>query len=421
MTRRKPRILFVSERILGIDNPQKGFSLTDISGMPAIANITLGFIRRGWDVRWVQADPSFSRDEIVEVEGLTLARLHLPNVALGRLGKLLLYRWIWRMIVLHRKLRKLLSDWTPDLVYSHKTTFQLDCFLLSRQLRIPMVQRCYGAYLGPELHPGIGPRIWWQRRADILAFTLPVDLLITTNDGTMGDRVARYCRTPKERFYFWRNGIDRPAPVSEEDRRRMRQSLGLTEHTPLLVSACNLVGWKRVDRIIAAMPDILKAHPDARLAVVGDGDRRGPLETQARQLGVSHATMFLGNRPRREIMTLLAACDLCLCTYDRSNVGNSLLEALISGCCVVTLNTGATEEVIQNDRNGVLLKVSDESRIGRQCAALLGDPARRQRLRQGALQWADENLLTWAQRVDREIKLIESLPALRGIIPSCCG
>lgn len=51
-----------------------------------------------------------------------------------------------------------------------------------------------------------------------------------------------------------------------------------------------------------------------------------------------------------------AGAALFVSLYDRSNLCSPVMEALAAGKCIVTLNVGATGDVIRNGKNGVLLQ-----------------------------------------------------------------
>ena len=58
--------------------------------------------------------------------------------------------------------------------------------------------------------------------------------------------------------------------------------------------------YKGADTLIAALPRVLKAAPDASLVLVGDGDDRPRLEQLARDLGVlEHAHFLFGLSPEQ--------------------------------------------------------------------------------------------------------------------------
>jgi glycosyltransferase involved in cell wall biosynthesis len=113
--------------------------------------------------------------------------------------------------------------------------------------------------------------------------------------------------------------VDRFAPVSVEERRALRERLGLTRTNVLInVKRLHPLGGQR--HLIDAMPAVLRAHPDTELVICGAGALRETLEIQASSLGVADHVRFTG----------LVGNDV-VAAYDRAAdvfVLPSLLEAL---------------------------------------------------------------------------------------------
>jgi len=99
---------------------------------------------------------------------------------------------------------------------------------------------------------------------------------------------------------------------------------------------------------------------------------------------------------------------------DLSNVGNPLLEAMKCGKCVVTLNTGATAEIIKNDENGILLDIDNINNLPNIIIQLLNDDKSRDRLGHNARKYALEHFQTWDERIQMEIKFVEKLYSKNG-------
>ncbi len=406
-------VLLASVRVTGLDRPGAEFNLAETTGIPAGVQLMKAFIRNDWELHYISIDDTYEADEDVETQGMWLHRRKVLPTRPSKIRRLLTCSRIRIARTVMSRIVRLARQYRPDLIYSLMTSYQVECFLVARLFGLPVVVRQLGSNLGPMVHRRRTLRETWWCRQEYLAYNLPHDLLVITNDGCHGDRVAKYFRPPPSRFVFWRNGVDIPDPVSREDQMKIRGELGLGPDTPMLLSTCRLYWWKHVDRIVQAMPDVLKQFPDAKLVVAGDGEERPALDRLAAELGVTDSILFLGAIPRRRLPALIAACDLYLSTYDMSNVGNALLEAVAMGACIVTLDLGGTAEVIIDGRTGALLDMKDLPSLGRRCAELLADPAQRKRLGDGALRFAKENFRSWEERTDRELDLIEELPRFR--------
>ena len=88
--------------------------------------------------------------------------------------------------------------------------------------------------------------------------------------------------------------------------------------------------------------------------------RRG-VEDQARRMGVSHATRFLGHQSGWRLVDLFKACD-CVCVPSRNEpFGIVILEAWSAGKPVVASSNGGPSEIIWHDVNGLKIYDNPES------------------------------------------------------------
>ena len=145
------------------------------------------------------------------------------------------------------------------------------------------------------------------------------------------------------------------------------------------------------------------------LVVVGDGPKREALEQLAEQLGVREYVRFEGAVPHAEVPKYMAAADIFLSFYDWSNVGNPLLEAMMAGKCIVTLNNGDTGDFVRNGENGILLDYEDLPNLPRVINKLLADEYLRLYLGANARKFAKQHFWSWKERLDAEIKEVKKL------------
>ena len=240
------------------------------------------------------------------------------------------------------------------------------------------------------------------------------DLYIMTNDGTRGDEVlAQLNPSSAGKVRFWRNGLDldRLRPADSATRQRLRADLNVPDDALVLLTASRLARWKRVDRVVAAMPEIIRAIPKAELIVVGDGDERANLERQARDLGVWNSVRITGSVPQGDVLSYMQAADLFLAPADLSNVGNPLMEAMCCGMPIVTVDAGETSDLIRDGETGRLLPTGRPAAIAQAVIELARDTGMRCRLAKGAREEATKRFWTWEERMTAELEAVEQLVA----------
>lgn len=391
-------------------DPTRGF-LDDgrsFSGMPAIFKVLRGHLQSGHRIHYVCASQEISRSSAYRRGPLTITRIRLrprrPRSLLLR--KLIPTRLLWgfqlfpRLMAIARRCR-------PDCICALMISYMYEAFLASRLLRAPLVCRAFGTHALDARAERSGLVNWYRVLPEVLALLLPADHIIVTNDGSRGDRVLRRLRISQDKVHFWFNGVDKDRLSQAHDRARCQAHFGLPMDSFLLLSLSRLAEWKRVDRALLALPAVVSQHPNVHLVIAGEGEEEGNLKHLARSLGVESNTTFLGAVPHADIPLLFSASDIFLSLYDITNVGNTVLEALAAGKCIVALDTGATADVIHDGENGVLLKNKDLPRLSGVLCQLIHDSERRRRLEQGAREYAQNFLITWAERAQKEINLIE--------------
>merc|ERR1719161_1426988 len=115
---------------------------------------------------------------------------------------------------------------------------------------------------------------------------------------------------------------------------------------------------KGADLITEAVPDILGANGDVKFVFVCDGDAKMHCDHRANELGVAHATRFLGPKSGQELIDLYKACD-AVCVPSRNEpFGLVVLEAWAAGEPVI-----ASDQVgcpITNGHEGFIVSCSKE-------------------------------------------------------------
>jgi phosphatidylinositol alpha-1,6-mannosyltransferase len=152
---------------------------------------------------------------------------------------------------------------------------------------------------------------------------------------------------------------------------------------PRLLTVARLVARKGIDTMIAALPAIVRVHPDVRYQVVGDGPDRPRLLALAAQHGVARHIDFTGAASRDALPAIYAAADLFILasredpiTADVEGFGLVLLEAQAAGTPVIAANSGGMPDALLPGETGLLVPPDDPDALAQSALELLADPKR---------------------------------------------
>jgi glycosyltransferase involved in cell wall biosynthesis len=394
-----------------------------VPGTPSLFHLAERLAGRGIEVLWIMLDwtgPIPPGGHVHRRSSITIQVIPKPT---GHLARFLdgsergfLHRLLKPLdfISLRREARIAAERFQPDAVYS-VGIYTLLGTPLARRLGIPAITRMLGVFLGGYLERWWKPVCTWNEIATLL---VKPDLLIITNDGTRGDRVAERFGVPPENFWFPVNGVDSAVAALPGDRERMRMRIGAAPDDAVVISVGRLVAWKRMDRVITAFARAARgAGGTPRLLLAGDGPEQRSLEDHARRIGVADHVHFLGNVSRSLLRESLAGADVAAFTYEHSNVGSSLLEAMRAGKAILSIANGDTPLFIEHGVSGLLANTSSvDDELAVFMTRLFNDAALRSRLAGKAAAWAETNLPSWPDRMDRECEILEQL--VRGRAPA---
>lgn len=281
--------------------------------------------------------------------------------------------------------------------------------MISKRFNIPLVTRFQGTFL-------MDKKDRWRDRfcryPEYSAITTKADLIVMTNDGTQGDIVLKRLKNFSTTL-FLRNGLDLydkyESMMSNVNCLEERNKLGLSDRDKICMTASRLVDWKRVDRAIYALSEVLKKEPHAKLIIAGDGTERTNLEKLVKKLNLERAVIFLGSVPHDILYKYMLMSDVFLSLYDLTNLGNPTFEAMLMKRAIITLNNGGTNTVIQNEKNGILLNLDQLDQLPDKIIELFINEEKREKLAEEAFDYAKRNFYSWDTRLKLEADVINGL------------
>jgi len=171
---------------------------------------------------------------------------------------------------------------------------------------------------------------------------------------------------------------------------KIRPGVPIAECAPVIVTVSRLTygnRYKGVEHLIAAMPEVVRQIPNARLCVVGRGDDLPRLQGKAHEAGLiaSGAVEFLGAISDGHLDELLGSCRVFALPSKSEGFGLVYIEAMARGRPCVGARAGATPEIITED-TGMLADYGDIAQIASACVAALRRP------------WSQEPMLARAEQ-----------------------
>jgi glycosyltransferase involved in cell wall biosynthesis len=208
------------------------------------------------------------------------------------------------------------------------------------------------------------------------------------------------------RLQTMRNGFDPARFISSDSPNEARNTLGLPLDRKLVVYTGHISAMKALGTVL----ELAERCPDALFLLVGsEGD--GSVERDAKKY---ENVRVLPWQPYDVAARYMVSADVLL--LPPSSVGlkvaghtvlpMKLYGYLAAGRTVFAPRTPDIEELLENDRNAVLVEPGDMKAAGDALRAILDDDARRARLAQAAKETGKD--LTWDTRAEKLERFIRS-------------
>jgi glycosyltransferase involved in cell wall biosynthesis len=157
-------------------------------------------------------------------------------------------------------------------------------------------------------------------------------------------------------------------------RAEARAELGLSEEAMVIGTVARLTEQKGHRYLFDALARVADDHPEAVLALVGEGPLLGELMAYAEQLGLAGRIRFLG--VRRDVPRLLQAFDVFCLPSLYEGMPNVVLEAMAAGLAVVSTEVEGAVELVAPGETGWLTPPADSAALAAALREALGDPER---------------------------------------------
>jgi glycosyltransferase involved in cell wall biosynthesis len=199
---------------------------------------------------------------------------------------------------------------------------------------------------------------------------------------------------PADKIAVIGSGVDLAKFAPGRDRMKLRQELGFSDETPVIVN----IGMIRYDKgqtqLLKAARMVLEQRPDVRFVFVGQATgtrwREAQLQERISDAGLEGKIIMLGYR--WDTPDILAAADIVVIASLGTEASSIVLrEAFASGRAVVATKIGDVPEVVQDRENGLIVEPADREAMAKAILELLSNKQLGARCAAKALQHARDH------------------------------
>jgi len=332
-------------------------------------------MRRGWQVAAVTGPrhgPVTADSETID--GIefhrTPARSALPS-PFGELREIAAFA---------TRIEVAIETFRPDILHAHSPVLDaLAALKVAKKHGLPLLYEIRAFWEDAAVGNGTGTEGSLKYKAIRALETWAVgkaDGVAVICDGLRRDLVAR--GVPAEKILVSPNGVDLDlfgTPLKYDA--PLAASLGLTGKD-VIGFIGSFYDYEGLDDLIAAMPALVAARPDAHLVLVGGGPMEASLREQAAASPVAEHIRFVGRVPHGEVDRYYSLIDVL--AYPRKDMRLTdlvtplkPLEAMAQCRLVAASDVGGHRELIRDGETGTLFAPNDPAAMALALAGLLAD------------------------------------------------
>lgn len=279
-----------------------------------------------------------------------------------------------------RRLEQVWDRVRPDIVHAHSPCLTgLAALAVAHKRNVPVVYEMRATWEDAAVDHGstrAGSPRYRLSRALETSVIRRADALVAICEGLAGEIVSR--GVPRERIAIVRNAVnirDFEVIQSRDDALWRELNLG---NGPVFGFIGSLYGYEGIDVLVAALPEIVRAHPQATVLLVGGGPVEAAVRELAAKLGVSERVRFVGRVPNDQVRRYYSVIDVL--AYPRKSTRLTELvtplkplEAMSLARCFIASDVGGHRELLPQHLRANLFKADDPADLARVALRVLAE------------------------------------------------
>jgi glycosyltransferase involved in cell wall biosynthesis len=169
------------------------------------------------------------------------------------------------------------------------------------------------------------------------------------------------------------NGVDIDnfiKDVSDDEKIKLKKSLGKTEGDVYLITTSRLVYKNGVDNVIKSLQYLPE---NIFFLILGIGIEEKKLRKLAQNLGVRDRVKFIGFVHHKDIPVFFSVSDIFIRASRSEGFGNSFIEAMASGLPVIATPVGGIVDFISDGDTGIFVSPDNPKDISIKISSLISN------------------------------------------------
>ncbi|MDB5238939.1 MAG: putative hexosyltransferase, glycosyltransferase family 1 [Candidatus Parcubacteria bacterium] len=312
-----------------------------------------------YTVSIITSDYDNTKNAKLIIDGMTVYRLpvgfRLSNTPMN-------LRWYW-------EIKKILKQEKPDILHVHSPVPYLPDMAAWAGKNVPMVFTYHSGSMKKGKWP-IDALIQIYEKVFLAKMFQRARAVIAISQEFVKNTFPQY----KNKTFFIPTGVDlgrfkkMPLPASQRV-----TYVGRIEHSS---------SWKGIDSLLQAMTIVVSQCPEATLELIGGGDALPHYKERAAQLGIAESVVFSGPKRGAELVEAYSRSNVVVLSSisDSEAFSVTLVEAMACGRPIVGTNIGGTPQLIDHEKNGLLVAPNKPEELAAAIIRVLNDTTLAQNL-----------------------------------------
>lgn len=288
----------------------------------------------------------------------------------------------------YNKLKKIIREFKPDVVHTHAAKPGALGRLAAAACGVPAIVHTYHGHVFHSYFSKLKSGFYINLERFLASKS---SAIVAISEAQKKELVQDFRIAPENKFRIVPLGLDLDKFQQQmpEKRARFRAEFGLADDEIAIGIIGRLVPVKNHSLFLKAIHAVLqKSTRKIKAFIIGDGETRTDLESEALRLGISFSTQESNTHPhplvftswRSDVDTIAAGLDIITLTSFNEGTPVSLIEAQAAGKPIVSTKVGGIGDIVLEGQTALLANVDDEDTFCRHLLWLVEDDALRLQL-----------------------------------------